>query len=682
MGLKAGTELEDWLGPFSDGVNNGVAPLLLSRTQLSNAMNVTVRGTYAQPRPPFRKRTLSTDSQTILNNALVYGPYQGGSVYNPDSGDESIVCAIGGHLYKIVPDDSTGAVVTELTTPGPKSAALQQSWMWQSEKWLIWQDGFSNPYFYDGTTVTQSNYGGSFNFATDITAGSFIIPAVGQAFSAPVGVTSSANMLIGDILTIAKYGTFSVQNVPGGGVTVELVNITGIPGKKLALASAVTWSHVGVTYSPTDKIQLPPGRMGTYGMGRNWVCLADGKQFVASDLVGGSSGTAANNYRDSVLYITENQYLTGGGNFAVPGSIGDITFMKFMATLDTSLGQGPLMVGTHSQVFSCQSPVDRLLWQDVQNPILTNALITNGGLSQNSTKNVNGDIVMRSVDGIRSLILARRDFTTWGNTPISREVDPLLSHDSPDLLPWTSSIVFDNRMLMTSVPSLVDQGVFFRAIVPLNFDPVSSLRGKAQSVYDSLAWTGLNILQLFVGEFQGTERAFALTLNRTTTTPFIELYEILPSATSQIYDLSDTDHRIVWTFESPVLFNQNVNPAKDLLRLADGEIMVDQMLGTVTFQVWYKPDQYPCWTKWFEWDECAAVTSSQSQFQFRPRMGLGEPSADDCDPSTNRPMREGYSFQIKLVVSGHCRFLGARIKATVCNQSKFAPQQCKPICDE
>lgn len=662
-------ELVDGVSTFEGGMNADISPLILPKEQLAFAVNTTTRGSYAKPRPPFQIRDFTTAGAELIASALAIGPFQGSQYYNPDTGSETLIAQIAGRLFQfhVTSDPVT---VDEISIAGDlNDSTVEQVWMWQAENYLIITDGTTkNPIFFDGSTSRRSTYATPVNFTTNTTA-SFVVPNVGAVVTG-VTVTSSASIVVGDILTFQNFGTFLVQASPGGGV-IDIVNLTAQPAATIPSGTRLDWQHLGT--------ELPPGRMGVYGMGRNWMCLIDGQQFVASDIRGGSSGTAANNFRDSVLNITENNYLAGGGNFSVPGSIGDIRAMIFAATLDASLGQGPLQIFTHSHVFSCQAPIDRLTWQDVTNPILTESLISNGALGQNSTVIANSDILFRSIDGIRSLILARREFSTWGNVPQSAEVDPVLALDSTDLLRFGSAIIWDNRLLMTARPAQADQGFYNAALIALDFNPISSLRGKEPSVYDG-PWTGLNVLQLLTGEFNETPRAFAFCLN--TSTDSLEIYELLRSETPA----KDNGTRdIVCEIQTASLFNDDQNNpiSRMLKRLHDGEIYVDQIPPNTTanFQVYYKPDQWPCWVPWHQWSECAGPGSSEEKPQFRPRMGLGEPSAIPCDETTNRPLREGYTFQIRIIFS-NCRFLGAKIRVVTVPQQAFAPMVCKPLCPE
>jgi hypothetical protein len=669
-------DFEEFFSSFDLGINSGVDPLLLPLNQLSFATNISTRGTFAKPRPPIITRSMTFppgDAQTVITT----GRFQGAAYYKPDSGTEQLVAQISGRLFTFTPQDDDSLLVAEVTIAGdPNSADAPQCWMWQAEKWLIITNGTTiNPVFYDGTSSRRSNYSVPIPFSTTTNGATFVIPTQGAATAAGgVTVTTTANINVGDLLTFKNFGQFLVQAVPSG-TTLTLVNQSGSPvGATVPLNTTVSWSHLGT--------ELPPGRMGVYGLGRVWMSLIDGKQFIAGDLVGGSSGTQANNYRDSVLNITENTYLAGGGNFSVPGSVGEIQAMIFQALLDQQLGQGPLLVVTPKVTFSCQSPVDRTLWTGVQNPIVTEGMISNGGLSQNSTVAVNGDTIMRAVDGVRSLILARREFNTWGNTPISFEMSRVLPKDDPALLAFGSAIFFDNRMLMTVAPTAVEnRGVFHKGIASLNADPVSSIRGKAPSIWEGI-WLGATPFQLVVGTFNRVERGWAFCYNVALQT--LEVRELLSefASTNAALYFDDGNQPIVYTFETASAFKDDAHGRRKFKQLYDGEIYVDSLVGIVQFTVEYSPDQWSGWVLWRQWSECSTervigdVTTQNYQPGFRPRMGLGTPSEVDCDPCTGRSLRDAYTFQLRVTIVGQCRFLGARIATVTIPQPEFAPLTC------
>ena len=660
----------DTLKAFDFGMHSGQPPALLPKNQLHFALNTTVRGAYATHRTAYRKMSqvwTSTDSETAFKK----GKFQGAAYYRPDGvGGESLFAAVDGRLYQFEIGQETDtmgiATATERTIPGdPNPASKPQAWMWQSEKWLIWMDGESVPVFVDETTARRSNWNARY-------VGSLVVELVingGGSYTATLDGPYPGSDLAGTLIYIGFSNfVFEVAAGMNGQSVITITPTSYTAGEEITFA-------VGTKlYFLDANNELPPGRMGCYGLGRNWISLPDGKQFIASDIVNGSSGTVENQYRDAVLKVSENDYLAGGGNFTVPGNIGDIQAMLFTASLDESLGQGPLQIFTPTTVFSCKTPVERLDWQDVTNPILTQSLIANGAMSQWSTVMANGDTLFRSVDGIRSLILGRREFATWGNVPISEEMQRIIPFDDQRLLQYSSAVIFDNRLLMTAVPTTSLQGVYHKGLVALNFDPVSSLRGKTPSVYDGL-WTGLNVLQLVTGLFGNMQRAFAFCLNVETSE--IELWELLADDGTYEDQVGGTGTSIYWKLESPAILNSEPRTFK---RLVNGEIYVSDMKGLVNFKVSYRPDQSQCWQVWHSWEECADMDGDGVTAQFRPRMGLGEPSPTVCDPSTKRPFREGYEFQIKIEILGHCRVTGGRFKAIALPEPEFS-LQCFTICE-
>jgi len=462
-----------------------------------------------------------------------------------------------------------------------------------------------------------------------------------------------------------KQYTIKAVPAPPGGTSLVVINLSNVTSGNLI--SAVIMSVP----------ELPAGRMGAYGHGQNWVSLVDGVSFLPSDISGGPSGTEAYQRRDAVLKTTLTTF--GGGNFRIPSAGDTITSMTFAAILDVALGQGPLMVGTARSIFSCIAPVNPENLAAIilkGSPILTEALKGRGPLAQNSTINVNSDIQFRSTAGLGSLILARQQFTSSlnGNTPISEEMVRVFNKDDQQLLPYGSAINFDNRVLFTASPQASSQGVFHTSLVAMNLDGLSSLRGKEPACYDG-QWTGLNTLQLTQGLFNGTSRAFAFTFNVTLSK--IELYELLPTGDQHFDNGSVPISAII---ETASMFNQDVKPHEVFLQLLNGELAVDQIIGTVRFQVFYKPDQYggygdeTCWVPWHDFTICAAAGSKPLYF---PRIGFGEPQSAICNGSLDAPARFGRTLQVRLQISGYWRMLNLRVAAV----TQPVPQFQSPVCN-
>lgn len=827
-------------------MNAGIAASLLPKNQLAFGTNTTVRGALVGPRAYYRKMLLDFVGGGDIQPASTQALFQGAGYYKPDAGLECLMASVAGRMFQFQVEGKNAHVSEVTNSSFQQSPSATQAWLWQSERWMIFNDGISLPLFFDGSTIRRSlgnstsivgtvgpaaysspaggpgstntmnlsgpytgplptdandkttgvvsvvdSLGASYKFqvtATAAVSGTAFTVSGTSVYSGTAGLILSSNpaqlvkpsgfyafnitpiaadpnnnklqdiymsapffgdsskklsiggqlfniflidnnikrislnrqgigplntgvpagqpvTISGDTITFAVVGTVATSNVPepatGSSFTYNLnAAYTGLVndyvlvqdqgGRRFqaiinsfatnnttaynltVLDMTLGGAPAGKTFNIGASLvisgqELPAGRMGIYAASRNWVCLTDGISFVASDQVGDSSGTVTYNFRDAVLEMTQNNFLLGGGVFRVPTSGEQIRAIALVPTLDAALGNGPIAVLTPNTVFSCQSPVDRTTWQDITNPILSVSMIDAGAEGQDSTLCANSDLLFRSVSGSRSLILARRDFNTWGNVPISREIDPVLADDDKSLLSYGSAIVFDNRKLETANPIASSLGVYHTKITALNFDPLSSLAGKAPSVYDGI-WQDLNVLKLIKGRFAGVERTFAFCLSTDLST--VELWEILPSADAAT---QDSDGPVTVEFECPVIYREPDLRTRRFKRLINGEIFVDKLVGKVDFQVFYRPDDYPSWIPWHSWIEEAKLDDPESSKpQFRPRMGLGEPSGTPCDNITNRPFREGYYFQVRVVMTGHCQFKGARFLATTIPEPEFA----------
>ncbi len=659
-------EFIDGFSVVDGGVDTGKAPILLKQNQLSYGVNIDLRGGFIRPRAGLRKVELTFGGNDVLELRQKTGRWQVGWYFKPDNGPAVLLASIGGRQFRF--NVATDRSVQEITIS------------------------------YQTTTTVD-----------------FIVPP--ETFNVNITVVDASKLSIGAIVLI-NGKNYTVEAIVGLLVTVKNIDddgtinpvVTGatvisydpnpstreqawgIQAEMFAIlqdGQSLPWIYDGssarraASNLPVPQKEIGPGRMMDYVMGRIWYALPDERSFRATDLVGGTSGTAQYNKRDSILKETENTYLNGGGDFTTPNSSGPIRGIKGVATLDSSLGQGPVQILTPNTTFSVNSPLDRTTWQNLENPIQTISLISNGALSHYGSILVNGDLIYRSLEGIRSLILARREFNGWGNTPMSREMNRVLNLDDQSLLKFSNAVVFNNRLLMTTSPFRTSHGVIHRALVALDFDLSSSMGQKSQAVYEGIL-TGLNVLQIVQGEFEGVERCFIFTLNHEQE---IELYELSKDLKFDRQTQYGDDIPISMIFETASFrFNSALPPdePKILKKLNSMEIEIANLQGNVHFKAYYRPDNYPCWIPWREWDECATYKDcsmdpltgcmSLNNFkpQFRPRMTLGEPD-NACDPITNRPLRHGYSFQVRMEISGQCEVRSLTLKSEKKMEPPFAP---------
>ncbi len=412
---------------------------------------------------------------------------------------------------------------------------------------------------------------------------------------------------------------------------------------------------------------LPVGKQIHYVNGRFIVALPDGRSYIASDLVyNTTSGTPTYNYRDSILRTTENEAILAGASFAVPLSSGAITSLFSVAIPDTSLGQGPLQIGTHGGVFSVDLPLDATLWTTTQQPSQTVALPNGGPTGFYAVTTVNGDAWYRGGDGLRSFVTARRDFNTWVQTALSDELERILPYDTSALLSHASALNFYNRFLCTCSPYRVrGRGIAHRGLVALDFNNISSITQRSQPAYDGL-WTGLPILQLVRGRFNGVERCFVFALDGNGA---ITLSVLGADGTARFdYDGTDEVPMQCW-IESPALLGREGEPRSFILkRLLAADLWLNSLSGTgsgdITITPLFRSDHYPCYVNWCDPFVICAPACAQpenctqpitTQPQYATFLRLPQPP-DDCNRVTDRPFRTGYFFQIKLAWTGHLAF--------------------------
>lgn len=614
----------------------------------------------------------TTYNVTLKNLADTPGATQGiGSPLVVEPSNLGAITAVQ-NVATTKPQSFTGV----MSTPLPAGIAVGQTVSINGQ--AVWKISTIGPqrinikYTYTGglpTPLPDPTLLGAYVFVTPSSApntiignlnASFVAPAVGASVVVPL-VNAYTNALPQIVYLNGKqYQVTAYTPIfnPGVGNTVTLQNINdNRAGHQFNLGTFPTMIF--------NFPELPVGRMMDYVQNRVWESLPNGISFIAGDQSGDPSGSPAFQFRDAVLKISGNDSLANGGFFSVPSNLGQISAIRGTAQLDASLGQGPVMIACPGGIFSCNAPSDRTVWATLTTPIVSESLIGLGGLSQSSTIVVNGDLMFRAVDGIRSLIMARRDFWSWGNTPISFEMQRVINSDNPEGLPFVSAVQFDNRMLMGCIPTQGPQGVYCQGLIALNFDPISSLQGKGASVYDGL-WTGLNVLQIIEGMFSGVHRCFAFTYSNTQQT--IQVYEILRTGT-----LDNGTTPITWSIELPPLFRDpNIKEIYDLASIEDGEFYIKDVLpgNKIGFKAEYRPDFSTCWFDWHQATYCNDPNSTTSI--YGDRLGLGHPPIVDSNGSNLSKANFGRWFQQRFTFNGHCIFMGLKTSAALQPQGQYS----------
>jgi hypothetical protein len=620
------------------GVDSSRSPAIITEDSAAWAGNSVFRGGYPTNRPGYNQYGLTYPNteiaewfeQNVLQEAIIYSWL----------GISSVVASVGGRIFTFpfkpnVPD----RIVQEITPTGATATAA----------------AFTTPAAPPATvTITLNNAMdirvgypiiiGAYTFIIQSKSTNTITVTMPNA-PAPVVVPASTPVIFLDPNSDVLSRAWMKQ-------AEQFVIIQDGQSRAIIFDGSKTFR------SDVTKFQVPTGTAMAYGQGRLWV--AQGHEFVAGDIVRGPSGSPVYGLTDALLYFTENNFLKGGGAFAVPVQAGNITAMEFMPVLDTSTGQGPLAVFTETSAFTVNASTDRDTWQNSRSPVQSVVLTHAGAMNDRATiAGTNGDLFFRRHDGVGSLVLAIREFTSsWGNTPVSSELDRALRADDRNLLFYGSAIVFDNRYIFTVFPQRSAQAggdpVAHWGLGSLDFHPINGMRSKAPPAYDGI-WTGLRITRILTGVIDGQQRAFAFALNDDNLNEFWEL--------SKEDKFDNTDGRIKSFLETRAMFGKN---PFELTRLESVELFLDEVAGKVDFTLFYRPDQYPCWVEWGRaQSECAEWRDTRGVLAicvdpvvrrpgFKTRLNFGQPVDIDLD-ADDKPSRLGYDFQFRIEWEGKCR---------------------------
>lgn len=488
--------------------------------------------------------------------------------------------------------------------------------------------------------------------------GNYPVTNLSNAF----GFIQPANLDYGFAIQAEQFGIFQAgdgngqQNTTNPGTRPLFWDGNTLRRSKGITNTAVIAGTPGVN-------ELPSAKSMDYYMDRVWYSAE--RSWYAGDIFGGNSGVLPDK-SDAILNVTENPLVLGNGGdgFRLPSTAGQIVVLTHSGSLNTALGQGQLYVGTRKAVYAMTVPITRADWIGASSnnaPLVTLAARSNGPVNDRSAVAENSDLYFQSVEpSIRSLNLAIQYFNQPGNRPISANENRILQFNDRSLLRFASGMSFQNRLWQTALPKATASGVVHQAIVPLDFEPISSFGANFDPVWEGM-YEGVDVLQMFVGNFQGVDRAFGVVVSRTDGS--IQIWEFTGT------DLFENgDNRITSVIEFPAYTGGKEYMQKEL---DAAELWIDKIWGKVNFELFYRPDQFPCYQLWKRFDDCAArncdedinlhkktypCLSDYQELYAAPKL-IGRPP-EKCNPVTKQPMNLGYQFQCMLKVTGSCRIRG------------------------
>jgi hypothetical protein len=562
-----------------------------------------IDSTYNEDFTPNASGT-STTSRTRFANDILGAIYiQGVAVYqDPREGNPTQMIVVAsqpagdkllGYVYSL---NLTDRSVTLLNL-GDAISGDVRVYMAQAEKFLVIQTGQDEPRIYDGYVLQRASWYGD----QVVPIGKQMAYGQGRIF---VAVNDGAEIVAGDLVF--------------GGSTTNV----GVTGSTAANPTVVT-TAANHGFSNGDMVTInghssSPLINSTYAVSS---VAATTFTVPVAVTAAGRGGFAArfNAGQDSdLLRFTENTYLNEGGTLAPSGKLGRITGLTFLPVQDTATGQGDLIAFCERGAVTFQVSAPRDQWKDTQG--FQRVLFDNIGSTSDSIIPVNGDLFFRSREGngIRTYRNARAEATGYGQTPISAEIDPVLRQDTQWMLDQVSFAYFDNRLLMTCLPQQFPRRAsgadyaaietqaaqfaaqpvptLFNGIAVLDFNSTSVGRGKAAAVFDGV-WTGLRIVKLVQGSFDGDPRCFAVCFHEDASGRRVELWEVTKN---DEYDFPVEGPRQI---EAGIVTKAyNFGEIMSLKKLIRCDLWFDDLGGgddfPFTCELAYRPDDYPNFTRW------------------------------------------------------------------------------------
>lgn len=678
--------LTDGFLSFSGGVDSlrpttlrsDIAPSGLARDQLAWLNNGSVRDGGISPRGSYNYRGTFHGSNGLWQGAFMYDPVDDSNPY--------WIASISGRIWQVFPDAPEASIdlstVFGLTNP----PALTYSYFVQAEQFLVIQAGdlITLPLFWDGATLRRSNglnppLGATHSIT--LTA-AFLFTA--NSLTATIPTSALYPGALGDVIRwqtpsgSSEIGNFKVLATAANTITIERYPQAPFTGGGVGSG---TWSWV-VLGNPSPAVpELPAATAMHYYMGRIW--YAQGRIAIAGDIVRGPSGTAAYDFDDSILKVTENPLAIGGDGFKMPTQAGNIRAINDLGTQDTSLGQGVLIIGTRKAAYALKVPVTRADWisaDSANQPLLVPIQKATGIVNDRSVVPIKGDLYFQTLEpGIGSILNAVRHFDEPGNRTISANENRVLQYTDRALLKFATGITFNNYLLQSNLPEQTPQGVIHKAVIPLDFMPISSFNVETQPIWGGVN-EGLDIFQMSTGDFGGRERAFAFV--RSSLDGSFQVYELTTVGRFDTNTFGES--RINWSMEFPALpFGQEMLQKQ----LLSGELWLDRLFGETVFQVQYRPDSSTCFLPWVNFKVCSSRSTAEDcenpiSYPMQPygdgfKIPLSFPKPPvACIALSGRPSDIGYQFQVRLIIRGYCRIRGLLLYAASRDTKMYEGMVC------
>lgn len=428
--------------------------------------------------------------------------------------------------------------------------------------------------------------------------------------------------------------------------------------------------------------EVPIGSVMAFIHGRFVVCSSDGTNQVAvGDIVYGSDATNTND----IIKFTETTYWAEGGAFGAPLFIGDVQLMAPMPYLDTGTGQNELVIVGTEGGCSLDLSGPRETWKD--RSVLRVSQLGGGGVSSHGWCLLNGDLIFRSSEGVRSYRNARTEFSQqWNCTPISTDVRRYMGTNSGRYGQFCPMVSWNNQVLvgvspMIAPPNNPQAGFhrYHRGIVVLDAQPQSNTARSGFSVWQGL-WTGIRPTAFAEGRVDDTHRCFAFSYDQDGVN---RIYEF---TNDQDDDWFGKERRnITSDYDTGLLgavAGQSTN--FDLKLLEGGVIDLSNLRSKVGVEVSYAPDAFQCFIplhsvtvgcECVTQPGCLVSTDAGAERRYMPG------AKSNPIPGTCTPGDKMFNLQARVGLTGSANVERMRLKFTqqpIAETVDCRPTQCFP----
>lgn len=594
------------------GMNAAIHPGVIPATDFARGVNVSIRGGFVKTRPGWH--SFSSDIAAMLSPGTDL--FQGSGTWRNVAG--TFIATVFSGVVRLT-DAATG-VTQEV---GPYLATSGVIHVLQAGPYLVFHGG--------GTSFL------ALSWDTDAGAASIVkSPLIPESILDDSWDTRMQGIVLSDDIA-ARIAAAAAEE----------------PTRVLTYEDAMAESFAAL--SAEGQSSYPHGTVSCFAHGRIHISADEmgNKYFYSSDIMLAKD-------QSSVLKWWENMYLNGGGGLGMPDELGEIRGMAVMQnSQDTASGIGPLIVLAQdgAAAFSVNLPREgtfdlstsstngsiattaKMLtpgWKDRQ---IAQVLFYGGGTeSPWSLARINGDLLYRSQDGIRTIknVMSASGGSVVANAPMSAEVRPFIDLDSgASELDRVSAAATDNRILMTAGRNgaaghsgLISLDVSVLSTLDCTVDTKSDTKFIG---YDGL-WTGIDAAKVLTLDGAFVAIATDGRMYRLTKDPWDEIDGVRREIECQWMTRQ-------FNFDKPGM----------LKRFKYAELWLTNMLGDVSVELYFRPDNFAWWTKlsgdavWY----CPMDLPVQERRRVRFKL--------DSNPAINydgKPIASGESFQLLAVWTG------------------------------